>query len=216
MLSDKILADLMDIKQAPSNLSQDAIRVLYNENFRKIRVLLQTLYSDSLNNTNIIQNLNISFPQTPDPRLQYVMIYNPSIQKWVVSEYLGTQNLLEDGEAVKIGSKHQHVVNESMTIDNGAEVILEAGGELVVLDSSNTLVVPYEIKDPLEELSLQHDYMYNSINIGETVGNIEVLKNVGGDPVNNGDVIYSTDYLRISSDNPTDLNKKVYLSITKV
>lgn len=215
MLNDKQIADLMDIKEAPSNLSQDAIRNLYNENFRKVRALLDQMYKDSQNNNNIVQNLNIVFPSSPDTRLQYVMKYNPELQKWVVAEFLGTQNVFENGDAVKVGSKHQHIVNESLQIGIGGEIIVDAGGEIVVNDSSSNIVLPYEIQDPLEEKSLPYDYLYVGINSSETSNIVSVTKN-GSDVVNSGDTILSTDYITFSTGETSDLGKKIYFSLTKL
>lgn len=216
MLSVNEIKDLMDIKEVPSNLSQDKIRIVFNENFRKIRKLIEEMRLEAQTNISVIRNLNIIFPTSPDPRLQYVLKYNDDINKWMVVKFLGTQNVFEDGEAVEVGNKHQHIVHEVLSLGEGSEVILNSNSELVVLENTASIIVGYKIADPPEQMQMPYEYIYDGIHYSETLETPTVYKNGLIDEVNIGDVILPTDYVIFSVGNSEDIDKKVYVKISKV
>lgn len=215
MLSVSDINNLKNIKEAPSNLSQDKVRIQFNENFRIIRSLLEQILKSNQTNIDIVQNLNIIFPTNPDVRIQYILKYNQSIGKWMVTEFLGTQHILDIGEAVKIGNKHQHIVHKNMDIAVGAEAIINAGGELVVIDGSAETIISYTILNPLQQLVLQDKYIFNGVVFNGTGNSLTITKN-GSTAVNIDDIILPSDYITIGTGNLLDVNSVIHISVTKI
>ena len=195
MLSGKLLQQFMDIKEVPSNVSQDNMRITYNDNFRKIRELISDLYTEVTNSNQIVNNISLLFPNRPDQRLQYILRYDKDADKWRVTEFLGTQNILDDGEAVRIGNKHQHIVYQRIDLTGNAEIIIDRGGELVVLE--NTLIenISYEI-GVTPQISMPYDCEFIGVGYNGTGDNIEVL--INGQPVPYDRMIHQNDILTIN------------------
>lgn len=196
MLSDKDIALLKRIKEAPSNLSQDNIRTVYNKNFALIRELLESILDGSAIDV-ISGNANIEFPTNPDKRLQYVLKYNVATNKWVVSEFLGTQSILTNDDAIKIGSKHQHIVSEHMVVGSQSEVMVETGGELVVLLNTFQSLLYYEI-GVTESLEIEYAVKFLGIGFNGTGDDVVVL--INGNPISVGDDIMIGDELTLTGE----------------
>lgn len=191
MALDKTSRKLREIKECPANLSQDNIRSVYNENFSILRTVIQEMQSKMGMSNDIVNNLNIIFPENPDERLQYVMKYDNTLGKWVVTEFLGTQNKLTGNDAVKVGMKHQHIVNNMITVQDNAEIIVQEGGEVVALKGRTENVIRIDA-------NMSYVSTANMIYMGtlmQVPSNVEVRNN--GVVLTQGSVVSPSDTLTV-------------------
>lgn len=121
------------LKTAPSTLSQDRVRTLYNRNFELIRGYLERQAA-----LQVDQNTSIIFPITPEEGL-YNMVYKNG--KWIVERFYGTQYKFGGNEILRVGSRHQYITFDSITFADNSHAIVEAGGQLIVLNANMGTVV---------------------------------------------------------------------------
>lgn len=196
---DMYLKKLMNIKEAPSNLSQDQIRSLFNKNFALIRDILDgILRGKALNIGDVNGANNILFPDGTDKRLQHVLKWDELKKKWVATEFIGTQNRLVSGEAVKIGAKHQHIVDGNMDVGYNSEVVIEQGGELVVLSGESTMSLSYII-GVTDEIEITNPSMFLGVKYSENGGVTTVL--INGVAISNGHTLQVGDILTAEGTN---------------
>lgn len=190
MQLDNIRKSLRNIKECPSNISQDNIRTVFNENFSIIRGVLELLSVSVGSSNEIVNNINILFPENPDERLQYIMKYDNITGKWLVTEFLGTQNKFTGSDAVKVGMKHQHIVNGNITLQDNSQVLVEEGGEVVVLKSRSETIISVSTTKPYVSTA---NMVYLGIFGSQPSGTI----NRNGAVLEQGDIVIPDDNITI-------------------
>lgn len=194
MQLDELKKILSGIKECPSNLSQDQIRIVYNENFNLIRKLLGAMVVKLESFGDVVKNIDLLFPENPDERLQHIIKYDPTIEKWRVTEFLGTQNVFVGNDGVLVGGKHQHIVNNNLEMSDNSELIIREGGEAVILKGKTDMIIP------IMSGTAGYTSEANMIYVGTYNGDYpDFTIMLNGNPIMQGDMVQIDDVITVTS-----------------
>ena len=127
------------IKYLSSQTSFSAGRNTINDNFEALKGCLESVIEE-VNNIDISDldfDFPIIFPETPNPNIEYNLIYNAG--KWFLTHDQtggdddGNVYWLLDGETLTIKERKQHIVFGEFIEEAGSEVVIENTGQLVIL-----------------------------------------------------------------------------------
>jgi hypothetical protein len=124
------------IKTAPSTLSSDRVRSLYNQNF-----LLLKKFIDSTKVEPPKQVTQLIFPANPVEGGTYNLKYQNG-QWLVVRDDIGTQYRFTGNESLLVTDKHQHITYAQLLFEDNSSVVVESGGQLVVLNQDSGVIQP--------------------------------------------------------------------------
>ena len=122
------------IKSAPSSLSADRTRTLYNRNFELLKKFIEK---------NTVQvkpeSAQVLFPTGVIQEGKFDLYYENG--EWLAKPYKGTQYIFDGVEKLSVGSKHQHITFGELRILENAEITVEGEGQLIIIHPNSGEIV---------------------------------------------------------------------------
>ena len=118
------------IKMASSSLSNDAIRRLYNENFKLLDEFINESLQSGTSTINIIQKETLDFDDDAEDGWYSILHSNGS---WMVKKNEGNIYIFNDEEVLRIGSKSQYILYGEVHFNDKSYVEIEKGGILAII-----------------------------------------------------------------------------------
>jgi hypothetical protein len=122
-MSQNCVSDFI-LKSITSSDSNSTARVTINENFRKIKSVVECI------NDNLGDLLNILPPINPNNLSNYVVQYNNGTYSLVEMSH-GIKYRIRSNESIRIGEDYQYIVYD--TLENYGNIVIDPGGQLIIL-----------------------------------------------------------------------------------